>query len=225
MHVRRSTALSGDRDAAPVRRRSWWSWVSSALFVLVVTCFVLPFASTSCTLPGGYGRGGPGTSTVYRGVDLVFGTVPEVAPANGRVRQGADLDAGRLGVQPLTALALLAAIAGTVLSLTLGRLRAARLAAWAAVTAGLLVAQQAIVVGAIAGRIELYPVQQLPAGKTAHDYVNTGPGFTLALLLLGVILLLNATLAVISRRAEAAGRGARAAGSSARGPDPDGAAS
>ena len=203
MQAQESVAAPGDdhddRPAQPARRR-WPAWISAALFALVVTCFVLPFASTSCTLPGGYGRGGAGTSTVYRGVDLTLGTVPDVTPSNRPAREGAGPDDGSLGFQPLTALALLAAVTGVVLSLLPARGRGIRLAAWAVLTAALLVLQQAVVVGEIAGRIDAGLTQALPPDRTARDYVNTGLGFVLALLLTGLVLALNATLAALVRR-------------------------
>src|SRR5689334_12226880 len=86
------SSLSGVEDAAAAEheppgvgagpRSRWRRWLSTGLFALVVGCFALPFASTSCTLPGGYGRGAAGTSTVYRGVDLAFDAVPAVTPAD-----------------------------------------------------------------------------------------------------------------------------------------------
>src|SRR5215831_18522296 len=69
---------------APQRRRRWRQGLSAGLFALVTLCFVLAFASTSCTAPGGYGRGALGTSTVYRGVDLALDAVPAVTPSDAR---------------------------------------------------------------------------------------------------------------------------------------------
>lgn len=195
-------ALVDDHSPGPAEpaRPRWPAWISAALFALVVGCFALPFASTSCTLPGGYGRGGAGTSTVYRGIDLALGTVPDVTPPDRPARVGAGPDDGSLGFQPLTVMALLAAVTGAVLSLLLARRRELRVAAWAALTAALLVLQQAVVVGEIAGRIEDGLTQALPPGRTARDYVNTGLGFVAALALIALVLVLNGALAAVRRR-------------------------
>src|SRR5215472_6790294 len=105
------------------RRRPWRAWGSAALFVLVALCFLMPFASTSCGLPGGYGRGAAGSSTVYRGVDLAVDAVPAVSPSDKPARPDATVDAGQLGFQPLAALALLAVLAGLGLALARGGAR------------------------------------------------------------------------------------------------------
>ncbi len=56
----------------------WARWISAAVFAAVLLCFFLPFASTSCTLPGGYGNGAQGTSTVYHGTDFLTGSEPSL---------------------------------------------------------------------------------------------------------------------------------------------------
>jgi len=180
--------------------------VSACLFLLVVACFVLPFASTSCTLPGGYGRGGPGTSTVYRGVDLAFDTVPEVTPPDRPARTGYGPDDGRLGVQPLALFALAAALAGIVVSLLPIRRRVALTTTWAAATLVLLVADQAVLTGEITDRIQHEMAQPLPAGKQPIDYVGNGLGFQLGLLLLVLVVTVNLVtsgIAHLRRRAPA----------------------
>lgn len=187
-------------------RAGWRRWVSAALFLLVAACFALPFASTSCTLPGGYGRGAQGTSTVYRGVDLAFDAVPAVTPSNRPAREGSLPDDGQLGPQPLTLLALLAAVAGV--GAALGRLgrRAGPTVAYGAVTAALVAVGQWAAVTAIAGRVGAPGT--LPAGKSQTDYVGTGPGFVLALALLLALMAVNlVALGWEARRARAPGPG------------------
>jgi uncharacterized integral membrane protein len=172
--------------AEPRARRSWRRWLSAVLFLLVAACFTLPFASTSCTLPGGYGRGVQGTSTVYRGVDLAFDAVPAVNPSDRQPRPDSLPNEGQLGFQPLALLALLAAVAGISLALVLG---AGPTAGYAAGTTSLLAIGEWIAVTAIAGRIG--GTATLPSGKSQTDYVNTGQGFLLALVLLVVLMAVN----------------------------------
>ena len=156
---------------------------------------MLPFASTSCTAPGGYGRGAQGTSTVYRGVDLALDAVPAVTPDDRPPRPGSSPNDGRLGVQVLALLALLAALGG----IALGWAGGARLtAAYAAVGAVLLVAGQLAAVSQIAGRIG--DQASLPGGKNQDDFVGTGPGFLLALLLLGIVFAVNVFAALWQAR-------------------------
>ena len=177
------------------RRGAWRRWLSTALFAVVLGCFALPFASTSCTLPGGYGRGAQGTSTVYRGVDLAFDAVPAVTPSDRPPRPGSLPDDGRLGVQPLLLLALLAAAAGAALA---ARFRPVPTLVVAALTAALLVLGQLVAAGAIAANVG--GAEPLPAGKSQADYVGTGPGVLAALLLLLVLLAVNGTVAVWQAR-------------------------
>lgn len=185
--------------ASPGTRRGWRHWLSAALFLLVTACFALPFASTSCTLPGGYGRGTQGTSTVYRGVDLAFDTVPAVNPSDRQPRSDSLPNEGQLGLQPLALLALVATVAGIGLALFLG---AGQAVIYGAGTAVLLLMAQWVAVTSIAGNIG--GSASLPSGKSQTDYVNTGPGFLLALTLLVLMTAIN--LVVIgweARRARA----------------------
>lgn len=178
----------------------WARWLSPLLFFLLLLCFLLPFASTSCALPGGYGRGAGGTATVYTGLDLAVDGIPAVAPENAAVRPGSSPNDGRLGVQPLAALALLAGLAGFALSVAPLRRRAAVLAGVAAAAALLLVLDQLLVLRLIADRIDLTRTEPLPAGKTAADYVGSGNGLGLALLLTALLAALNGTSAVLAWR-------------------------
>lgn len=176
----------GPVAAAPRARPGWRRWLSAVVFLLVAACFALPFASTSCTLPGGYGRGAQGTSTVYRGVDLAFDSVPAVTPPDRQPRPDSLPDEGQLGLQPLALLALVAAVVGIGLALVLG---AGPTVAHAAFTAVFLVIGQLAAVTAIAGRVG--GPGTLPSGKSQTDYVSTGPGFLLALLLIVVLMAVN----------------------------------
>jgi uncharacterized integral membrane protein len=180
-------ALDPEPAAAEPRVRAGWRrWVSAALFLLVAACFVLPFASTSCTLPGGYGRGVQGTSTVYRGIDLAFDAVPAVTPSDRPARPESRPNDGQLGFQPFALLALLAAVAGIVLALLMGARQAAGYAAGTAVVVSIA---QWLAVTSIAGRIGAN--SDLPSGKSQIDYVSTGVGFVLALVLLAVLMAVN----------------------------------
>ncbi|HXM56281.1 MAG TPA: hypothetical protein VOB72_12890 [Candidatus Dormibacteraeota bacterium] len=189
-------------EAAPSPgRRAWRRWFSAGLFLLVAGCFGLPFASTSCTLPGGYGRGVQGTSTVYRGVDLAFDSVPAVTPADRQPRPDSLPDDGQLGFQPLALLALLGMAAGIGVSLRTG---AGATAVYGAAAAILLGLAQWAAVTAIAGAIG--GPETLPRGKSQTDYVSTGPGFVLGLALLVALLAVNlVAIGWEARRARAPG--------------------
>lgn len=165
-------------------------WISAVLFLLVVLCFALPFASTSCGLPGGFGRGAAGSSTVYRGLDIALDAVPAVNPPDRPTRAEALPNDGQLGFEPLALLALLAAVAGVPLSLLTGR-GARTVAAWAAMTAAFLIVAQLEVRRELADRIMSSLTAPLPNGKTASSYIGTGLGFLGALALLGVVALIN----------------------------------
>jgi hypothetical protein len=194
---------AGTELAARIRG-GWLRWLSAGLFLLVAACFALPFASTSCTVPGGYGRGAQGTSTVYRGVDLAFDSVPAVTPSDRPPRPDSLPDASQLGPQPLALAALLAAVAGV--GLAVGRMggRPGPTVAYAALTAALLALAQWAAVTAIAGRVGA--PEALPAGKSQTDYVNTGPGFVLALALLLLLMAVHlVALGWEARRARAPG--------------------
>jgi hypothetical protein len=166
-------------------------WISAVLFLLVVLCFALPFASTSCGLPGGFGRGAAGSSTVYRGLDIALDAVPAVNPPDRPTRAEALPNDGQLGFEPLALLALLAAVAGVPLSLLTGRRGARTVAAWAAMTAAFLIVAQLEVRRELADRIMSSLTAPLPNGKTASSYIGTGLGFLGALALLGVVALIN----------------------------------
>jgi len=94
-------------------------------------------------------------------------------------------------VQVLALLALLAALGG----IALGWGGGARLtAAYTVVSAVLLVTSQLAAVSQIASRIG--DQASLPSGKNQGDFVGTGPGFLLAALLLGIVLVVNVVAAL-----------------------------
>jgi len=166
-------------------------WFNPTVLILAGLCFVLPFVTVGCDTPGGYGRAAPGGTTTYNGVDLAIGGEPRVTPPE-RVRPLPPGRSDRLW-QPAAAAVLVLIVAGTVLTVTIGdrRLRRASLASLAGVAAATLLVNQALVEADLAVRVSDYLTQPLPAGRSARDYVHTGPGFALALLLLSAAALVN----------------------------------
>jgi hypothetical protein len=167
-------------------------WFSPTTLVLAALGFVLPFVTIACDTPGGYGRAAPGATTTYNGIDLAIGGQPAVGPAD-RVR---PLPAGvedRLWL-PAATVVLLLIVAGTVLAITISdrRRRRASLAALAGVAATALLVTQALAEAELAVRVGEQLTPPLPAGKSARDYVHTGPGFVLVLLLLVSVAVANA---------------------------------
>jgi hypothetical protein len=167
-------------------------WFSPTTLVLAGLCFVLPFVTIACDTPGGYGRGAAGATTTYNGVDLAIGGRPAVAPPE-KVRplpEGVD---DRLWL-PAATVVLLLIVTGTVLAFTITdrRVRRASLAALAGVAATALLVNQALAEAELAVRVGEQLTQPLPAGKSARDYVHTGPGFVLALVLLLSVGVANA---------------------------------
>jgi hypothetical protein len=180
---------------APVIRKAG-RWLSPGALVLAALCFALPFASVSCTTPGGYAGAAPGGTTTYSGVALVVGGAPEVTEEHQRpVPPGED---DRLPPQPALAGALFAVLAATVLAVAVGhaRSRRAAVAIVAAVGCFALVVGQAIVVGELTTRVADHLVrvaQTQPAEPPgpAEEYVQTGPGFGLCLVLLALVAVAN----------------------------------
>ena len=166
-------------------------WFNPTTLILTGICFALPFVTVSCDTPGGYGRGAPGATTTYNGVDLAIGGEPDVAPPE-RVRPlppGVD---DRLWL-PATTVVLVLLVAGTVLAVTVPdrRVRRASLAALAGVAATALLVGQALAEAELAVRVGEQLTQPLPVGKSPRDYVRTGPGFVLALALLLSLAVVN----------------------------------
>jgi hypothetical protein len=180
-----SSATPG-RDPAPTRSRL----VSPAGFLLVLLCFALPFVAVSCHSPAG-------TITArYSGADLVVGGEPDIV-TDGRVpaRTG-TVDAPDLGVQSLAVITVVAVLAGIAVAL----LPAVRTRVLAGVAAGLvaflgLVANQVVVVDALIKEVARSSTASV---RQANDAVESGSGFTLALVLLLAVVGHNA--AVVARR-------------------------
>jgi Hsp70 protein len=185
-----------------IRRR----WLRPTTLVLALLCFLMPFATVSCGLPGGYGRATPSGATTYIGLDLVLGGTPDVKAQH--VRPPAESRADRLPPQPAMLLALLAALAAAVAAFAVRapRRRRAVVAALAAAGALLLIIGQAIVVDLLADRVR--EQSPLPAGRTAHDFVGTAFGFWFAFLLLVGTAVAN-TVGLRRRALVAAGRRSR----------------
>jgi hypothetical protein len=189
--------VAGSGSAArrtPVRRR----WLSPATLVLALLCFVLPFATVSCGLPDGYGHAKPGGTTQYNGLDLALGGNPDVQA--GQLRPAGEWREDRIEPQPFYAAALLVLGTALVTALTLSRQRRRRaLVAGLGALAGLsLVAGQALVVNRLADRIR--EQSAVPAGKEARDFVGTGAGFWLTLVLLALLVAGNFAALVPLRR-------------------------
>jgi hypothetical protein len=193
------------RYRARVRRSLRWlaRGLTPAGFVLVGLCFLMPFVTVSCNAPGGYGRVAPGGATSYSGVDLATGGAPTVTA--DRLRPVEQQREDRLPPQ-LPALAVLGcAAAGLGLAAVRNaRVRRGGVLLAAGVGAALHVANQYTVETLLAMRLREQLTVPMPAGKTAEDFVRTGPGFGAVLLLLVVVAVGNAAGLVLHRRRQAA---------------------
>jgi hypothetical protein len=172
--------------------------VSPVTLVLAGLCFLLPFVTVGCDTPGGYGRAAPGGSTTYTGVDLAVGGQPDVTPDHVRALPPGEND--RLPVQPAAAvvLVLIVAAIGFGVRASAPRARRSAVAVLAGVGATALLVNQALVEATITVGVGDHLTRfvqsggAVPAGKTARDYVQTGQGFVLCLLLLLVVAVANA---------------------------------
>jgi hypothetical protein len=175
-------------------------WFSLTGFLLAGLCFVLPFVTVSCDVPGGYGRAAPGGSTTYAGIDLVAGDRPEVRPTeNERPLDGRPDD--RVGPQPLAIAALVLAGAGAVTAgLARVRVRRASAALIGLAAAGCLAANQVVTQKLLADRIAAQLTAPLPAGKVPASYVHTEAGVLICLLLFVVTGLGNAVAWLVAMR-------------------------
>lgn len=177
------------RVARPFLRRAG-RWFSPTTLILAGLCFLLPFVTVACDTPGGYGRAAAGGTTTYTGIDLVTGGEPSVTPAD-KVRPATVDD--RLWPQPAAIVVLVLLVGGIAVALRPGppRIRRAGVAALTLVAATALLVNQALVEAEVAVRVGDQLTQPLPAGKSARDYVHTGQGFALGLVLLLLVALAN----------------------------------
>jgi hypothetical protein len=166
--------------------------------ILAGFCFVLPFVAVGCDTPGGYAGTSPGGTTTYNGVALIVGGAPEVTEGKERPVPPGEND--RLPPQPAAAAVLLLIVAGTALAIRTGdpRVRRASVAVLAAVGATALLVNQALVEAELTLRVSDHLSRYAQTGaaldpaKTARDYVQTGQGFVLCLLLLALVAVVNA---------------------------------
>ncbi len=167
-------------------------WLSPTTLILAGLCFALPFATVACDTPGGYGRAAPGGTTTYTGFDLVVGGEPNVAPAD-KVRPLVGRD-DKLWPQPAAAAALVLIVSCAALAIRLKdpRVRRASVTVLAGVAATALLVNQALVEAELAVRVGEQLTRPLPAGKVIRDYVHTGQGFGLCLVLLVLTAAVNA---------------------------------
>jgi hypothetical protein len=167
--------------------------LSPTALILAGLCFLLPFVTVACDAPGGYGRAAPGGSTTYTGVDLVVGGEPDVSPPEKVLPADLARD-DQLVPQPGGAVVLLLIVAGTGFAIRMKdrRLRRASVAALACAAATALLVNQALVEAELAVRLGNQLTASLPEGKALRDYIHTGPGFGLCLVLLLLVAALNA---------------------------------
>ena len=183
-------------------------WLTPAGLFLAGLLLLLPFVAVSCETPGGYGRGGAGSTTTYTGVDLVTGDAPAVSPVDRILPREQQRD-DRVGVRPLAVAVLLLIVVALVTSITLvsrwrRRLTSTVLATLAALS---LIAEQVTVQSLLAARLREQLTAPLPAGRQVGDYVQAQPGFWLCLFtLLAVAVANGAGLLVIWRRRRSAFR-------------------
>jgi hypothetical protein len=163
------------------------------MLVLAGLTFALPFVTVSCDAPGGYGRAAPGGTTTYTGFNLATGGSPDVAPIE-KVRPRGEWRDDRLPPQPAADAVLLLIVAGAVLAVTVSdrRARRATVAVLAGVAATALLVNQALAEADLRVRVGEQLTQPLPAGKVVRDFVHTGPGFVVCLILLLLVGVINA---------------------------------
>jgi hypothetical protein len=167
-------------------------WLNPTTLGLAILCFVLPFVTVSCA-PDGYGRGQAGTTTSYTGVDLVVGAEPKFSPPE-KAKPPETAHSVKLYPQPAAAAVLLLLIAAIAYALRVQHPRSRRggVALLTAIAATALLVNQALVESAVAVKLGDELTQALPPGKVLRDYVKSGPGFGICLLLLLVVAVVNA---------------------------------
>jgi hypothetical protein len=163
------------------------------MLVLAGLSFALPFVTVSCDTPGGYGRAAPGATTTYTGFDLATGGSPDVAPIE-KLRPRGEWRDDRLPPQPAADAVLLLIVAGTVLAVTISdrRARRATVAVLAGVAATVLLVNQALAEADIRVQVSEQLTRPIPAGKSIRDFVHTGLGFAVCLVLLLLVAAINA---------------------------------
>jgi hypothetical protein len=171
--------------------------LSPTALVLAGLCFLLPFVTVACDTPGGFGRAAPGGSTTYTGFDLALGGAPDVTPDHVRPLPPGEQDV--LPLQPAAAVVLVLVVAALAFAIRVHEMRARRayVAILAAVAATSLLVNQALVEAEVTLRVSDHLTRYVQAGqtipaKTAHDYVQTGQGFGLCLVLLLLTAAVNA---------------------------------
>jgi hypothetical protein len=168
------------------RLRRSGRWFSFSGFVLVALLFLFPFVTVSCSAPGGYGRAAAGATTNYSGLDLAAGGSPSV---DGALRPAERRQPDELPVQPVAALALLAVVAGAVVVAVVraARPRRASAAGTAFAAAVLIGAAVASAQALVEARLREQLTVDMPADRTAADFVGVGGGAWLSVLVLGVL--------------------------------------
>jgi hypothetical protein len=175
-------------------------WVSLAGFVLAGLCFLLPFVTVSCDVPGGYGRADPGGNTTYLGIDLVAGDEPEVRPPD-KERPAGSRRPDRVGPQPLAIAALVLIGAGAaVAGVHRNGVRRAGSALVGLAAAGFLTLNQAVTQKQLADLVAAQLTGPPPEGRTPASYVHTESGFLICLVLLVLTALGNATFWIVGWR-------------------------
>ncbi|HEX6872138.1 MAG TPA: hypothetical protein VF163_13655 [Micromonosporaceae bacterium] len=164
---------------------------SPTMVVLAGLCFALPFVTVSCDTPGGFGRAAPGATITYTGIDLAVGGQPDVSPPD-KVRAGNGAD--RLPPQPaaIIVLLLLVAATGVAVARVDPRTRRASVTVLAGFAAAGALINQALVEAELRLRVAEQVSQPLPADKSVRDFVHTGTGFVVCLLLLVLVAAANA---------------------------------
>jgi hypothetical protein len=174
-------------------------WFNPVTLLLALLCFALPFVAVGCDTPGGYAGAQAGGTTSYNGVALVVGGKPDVTPKE-KQRPVPEGENDRLPPQPAVAAALLAIIAAGALAIGVRqvRMRRAAVAVVALAAAAALLVGQVLVEAELTVRVSDHLARMAAQGvalnqaKTAHDYVLSGQGFRLCLLLLVLVTILNA---------------------------------
>jgi hypothetical protein len=172
-------------------------WFNPVTLVLTMACFALPFVAVSCDTPGGYAAATAGGSTSYNGVALAIGGRPDVTNGHERPLPAGEDD--RLPPQLAIAAALLTIITAGVTAIGVRHVRTRRagVAVLALVAAAALLVGQVLVEAELTERISDHLARMAAQGvaldpaKAAHDYVQTGPGLPLCLVLLVLVAVVN----------------------------------